>query len=291
MQRWNGAALLPPPPPAVTVETDASTFGWGAAVANAPLALRRSQATVNGRFAAVESRLHITWKELFAATEGVTRLALANGWRNLHVRVRTDATTVVPYLNKMGGRRPRLHAQAAAFHHWCLRRGLHVSARHLAGVDNVTADALSRPQTRYGEHQLTRAAWRDLFPPWPPPVDLFATASTTRSPRYFSRVRDPTQGDGDGRHVRPLAEGQAVRLSPSPAPAAAHSLPSLPPPAWSDVDAADPRMGQRAVVPAVAGAGAPTAALVASCHPRITGLAVVRAGLAHPRLTAWPPLW
>ncbi len=191
MQRWNGAALLPPPPPAVTVESDASNLGWGASVANAPAALRPSATTVNGLFAAHESHLHITWKELFAATEGVVRLANANGWRNLHVRVRTDATVVVPYLNKLGGRRPRLHARAAAFHHWCLRRGIHVSARHLAGVENVTADALSRPQTRYGEHQLTRAAWRDLFPSWPPPVDLFATASTTRSPRYVSRVRDP----------------------------------------------------------------------------------------------------
>ena len=215
MQRWNGAALLPPPPPAVTVETDASTLGWGASVANAPPALRRSAATVNGAFRGGDRALHITWKELFAATEGVTRLAKANGWRNLHVRVRTDATTVVPYLNKMGGRRLRLHARAAAFHHWCLRRGLRVSARHLAGVDNVTADALSRPQTRYGEHRLSRAAWRDLFPTWPPPVDLFATATTARSPRYMSRVRDPNAIATDAMSA-PWPRGRLYAFPPLP---------------------------------------------------------------------------
>jgi len=146
--------------------------------------------SANGVFAANQTTRHITWKELFAVTTGVRLLAEANNWCNIHVRVRTDASAVVPYLNKMGGRRVGMHVLAAGFHHWCLKRRLLVTARHIPGALNVSADALSRPQTRYGEHCLAPAAWRRLFPQRQP-VDLFATSTTARAPRYFSRVRDP----------------------------------------------------------------------------------------------------
>ena len=190
LHEWNGAALFPPPPPVLTIETDASDLGWGATVANAPPALRSVRTSANGVFVADQHSRHITWKELFAVVTGVRLLAEANNWHDMHVRVRTDASAVVPYLNKMGGRRIGMHVLAASLHHWCLKRRLVVTARHIPGVLNVSADALSRPQTRFGEHCLSSSAWQRLFPQRQP-VDLFATSTTTRSPRYFSRVRDP----------------------------------------------------------------------------------------------------
>ncbi|MCP4243647.1 MAG: hypothetical protein GY772_24095 [bacterium] len=190
---WNGVSYLPVAPPTVQISTDASTLGWGATVDRAPCPLR--QATANGQFAPATAALHITWKELHAVTAGVKELATANQWRDLHLLVRTDASTVVAYLRHNGGRRRRLSDKTTAFLEWVWRRGLRITVRHLPGVLNVRADALSRPQTRFGEHLVARRLFQRLLAwvGWPQEdvVDLFATASTARCSAYVSRTPDP----------------------------------------------------------------------------------------------------
>ncbi len=151
---------------------------------------------------------------MYAVVQGVKMLGNANAWHNVHIRIRTDASVVVPYVNKQGGRRPALHRLAVRLHHWCLRHHVLLSARHLAGTLNVTADALSRPQTRYGEHRLDPALWRAWFPK-EPPLDLFATALTTQSPRYFSRVRDPRAAGVDAMST-PWPAGTLYAFPPLP---------------------------------------------------------------------------
>ncbi|MCP4244252.1 MAG: hypothetical protein GY772_27210 [bacterium] len=193
LAEWNGVSSLPPAPVTVQISTDASTHGWGATVDRAPAPLVR--ATANGGFLPHQRPLHITWKELHAVTAGVRELASHNGWRDRRILVRTDATTVVAYLRHQGGRRRRLHDKTAAFFEWLWKRGLTLSVRHLPGRLNDRADALSRPLTRYGEHVLRRSVFRALlaWAGWArvPVVDLFATASTARSPLYIARTPDP----------------------------------------------------------------------------------------------------
>ena len=141
------------------------------------------------------------WTGRRSTHSGVRRLASANGWRNLRILVRTDATTVVAYLNHQGGRRGRLHDKATAFLEWLWHRGLTVVARHLPGRLNELADALSRPLTRYGEHILRPRMFRRLlaWAGWLPSavVDLFATASTRRTRRYIARTPDRRAEDVD----------------------------------------------------------------------------------------------
>jgi len=54
-----------------------------------------------------------------------------------------DSSTAISMLNKQGGRTPRLSIVAENFWRWCLKRGLYHVCRHIPGVLNTVADAIS----------------------------------------------------------------------------------------------------------------------------------------------------
>ncbi len=73
-----------------------------------------------------------------------------------HVLVQMDSTTVMHYLNRMGGTRSRsLDLKVWEIIQWCQPFRITLSAVHISGSDNVEADRLSRdqiPTSRCLEH-------------------------------------------------------------------------------------------------------------------------------------------
>ena len=177
-----GISLIPNSP-TVDLFTDASHLGWGA-----HLGTRCSE----GLWAPEHSSLHINLLELEAV-----RLALLDFEAEVQgrvVRVSSDNTSTVWYLNKQGGTgSTSMSLKAEALLLWCERRQISLVARHIAGKVNVLADQLSRSGTIINtEWTLTHKVLGRVWAHWHKPmVDLFATRFNHRLPIYVSPVPDP----------------------------------------------------------------------------------------------------
>ena len=113
---------------------------------------------------------------------------------NRHVLVNTDNTTVVAYINKMGGTRsPTLCYLLWEIMLWCQHREIILRARHLPGKRNHIADALSRNRVvRPTEWTLPQGVVNQVFCHWETPMmDLFATFQNRKLPIFVSPVPDP----------------------------------------------------------------------------------------------------
>ena len=118
----------------LSVTTDASLFGWGAFCESRTLA---------GVWSAEEAELHINMLQLEAVVRAVR--ALRNHAQGTSLTVFSNNTTVVAYINRLGGTRsPQLCLKVCSFLLWCHRHDIVVRASHVAGKDNTLADALSR---------------------------------------------------------------------------------------------------------------------------------------------------
>jgi hypothetical protein len=139
-----------------------------------------------------QGQLHINQLELEAV-----RLALEQFADHLpkgHVRIVSDNASVVAAINHQGG----THSQALSLAVesiwlWAHARDVHLSTRHLSGVPNVLADALSRPgsilQTEWTLcHKVLHRVWEVWDKPM---IDLFATRFNSRLQLYVSPVPDP----------------------------------------------------------------------------------------------------
>ncbi|XP_041840350.1 uncharacterized protein LOC121639256 [Melanotaenia boesemani] len=161
----------------VTMTTDASLSGWGAAL------LGR---TANGVWPQRMAQLHINVLEMHAVF-----LALRHFLPHLygrHVLVKTDNSTVVAYINRQGGTRSlQLHRLAQKLIVWSSSRFLSLRATHVAGILNRGADLLSRGNPLYGEWrlhpQVVAQIWRRYGQA---DVDLFASQENTHCPLFFS---------------------------------------------------------------------------------------------------------
>ena len=178
---WNGR-VIQEAMPEIEIETDASSMGWGAYC--------RGDFT-GGCWSQTEATLHINALELMAATFGVQ--AFCKGTQVKSVLLKTDNSTVVAYINKMGGTKSPILVQLAKdLWQWCIQREIHLKAQHLPGKLNFTADFLSR-------HLRDRSDWildMELFSMinrrlGPLEIDLFATRFSTRLPRFVSWRPDP----------------------------------------------------------------------------------------------------
>ncbi|KAF7238272.1 Enzymatic polyprotein [Varanus komodoensis] len=157
-----------PPQPTVTVYTDASLIGWGATCAG----LR-----VQGAWTQREAARHINFLELLAIFNALKSFVTV-----LHrqvVQIASDSIAAVFYVNKQGGTKsPLLARLSMQIWDWCIPRDIMMLAVHLAGTDNVEADALSRQMSTTHEWELDRVVCNQLFQLWgQPDIDLFATRS------------------------------------------------------------------------------------------------------------------
>ncbi|OGV83716.1 MAG: hypothetical protein A2340_12880 [Lentisphaerae bacterium RIFOXYB12_FULL_60_10] len=183
---WDGGQLLAPDPPKVVIETDASPTGWGAVLKQPGLPPIQAA----GHWTHELSQSSNNLRELTAV-----RHALLSFHRHLQphssVRILSDNTTTVAYINKFGGRFATLDEEARIILQLASTRSWTLSAKHIPGLQNVIPDQLSR--------RLDRADWKlnsTLFQLaenlWGPhTIDRFATAINRQTPRFNSAMPQP----------------------------------------------------------------------------------------------------
>lgn len=181
LEQWNGRRTVQTEPE-VSIETDASNSGWGA--------FCQGEST-GGCWDQEEAALHINVLELLAVWYALK--AFLKVTQVSSVCILSDNTTVVAYVNKMGGTRSaQLTELAKKIWSWCMDRQLVIRAQHLPGKLNVTADFLSR-------HLRDRTDWilnPDIFDKinrhWGPlQIDLFASRFSAQLDQFFSWRADP----------------------------------------------------------------------------------------------------
>ena len=114
--------------------SDASRTGWGAAC-NGEVAYANWNDS--------ELEFHINYLELLAAYNAIR--CFAENLSNAEVLLHLDNTTVVPYVNRMGGVQfPNLNPITGLIWQFCESRNLWIFASYIASAENVEADRASR---------------------------------------------------------------------------------------------------------------------------------------------------
>lgn len=168
--------------PDFRVYSDSSDSGWGCSF---------QQRSAGGQWSQLEGEQHINFKELKAAL-----LALQTFCRDLkdcHVRLVLDNTTAVAYVANMGGKKAHLNSLARDIWLWAIDKNIWLSAEHLPGVLNVTADRASRrkfdDELEWRLDPLIFGEINRLF--GPVCIDLFATRINNQVENYVSWRPDP----------------------------------------------------------------------------------------------------
>ena len=104
-----------------------------------------------------------------------------------------DNVSVMSYVNRMGGTKSSILLQLAkSLWQWCILKGIHLTAQHIPGRPNFTADFMPR-------HLRDQSDWildAEIFEMindrlGPMEVDVFATRFSARLPRFYSWRLDP----------------------------------------------------------------------------------------------------
>lgn len=133
--------------------------------------------------------MHINALELIAIEKAL--LTLCSQSQNAHIRIFSDNSTSVTYVNKMGGNVIFLNDIALRFWTWCIENGLWISASHVAGAENRVADALSRRDMNKELSLFPHVFSRIIDVTFNPDIDLFASGENKQLPKYASWKYDP----------------------------------------------------------------------------------------------------
>ena len=146
----------------------------------------------NGLWSKEETMLHINVLELMTAWFAIQ--TLVNVTTGAHVRFQMDNTTAVSYINKQGGTKScQMVIIAKKIWDWAIKHQVQVSAEHLPGKQNVTANKLSRELNDNLEWSLDREVFCKLIRKagFRPQVDLFATRLNAQVQKFVSWKPDP----------------------------------------------------------------------------------------------------
>ena len=169
--------------PSHTLTTDASRTGWGAVYNND---------STGGTWKTDELIHHINYLELFAAFLGLK--TFCKHLRDTHIRLRIDNTTAIAVINHMGtSHSANCNKLAKSIWDWCVTRNIWLSAIHIPGIENVTADKESRKINVNTEWMIDRSILLDTLQTldFLPEVDLFASRINYQFPQYVSFKPDP----------------------------------------------------------------------------------------------------
>ena len=133
LETVNGSPIITPSSD-LTIFTDASLTGWGAACGNIK---------THGKWSATERQLHINVLELKGAVLGIQSL-LKNQSSKI-ISLNMGSSTAVAYIKHKGGTHSlELLQVALQLWNWCIQRNLFIIAYHVPGKTNVVADRESR---------------------------------------------------------------------------------------------------------------------------------------------------
>ena len=169
--------------PDLTISTDASTTGWGCECLGT---------ASGGQWLPHERVFHINYLELKAVLFALQ--CFQEQLEHKHVRVLIDNTTAVCCINRMG----TSHSDACnditfTIWSWCLAHNIWISAAHIPGKQNITADKESRRQNIDAEWKLDESALQTALRQLgaSPVIDLFASRLNCQMQRYISYRPDP----------------------------------------------------------------------------------------------------
>ena len=166
----------------ITLHADASNIGWGG-VSN--------DLTTGGHWSASQANQHINWKELKAAH--LTLQSLCLGVTNKHVHLKLDNTTAVACIQRQGSTKEKLMTLTQSIFAWALEREIHLSALHVPGVINESADWESRKKNKDCEWMLNGGVFSSLCKTFgKPSMDMFASRLNNQFPKYVAWRPDPT---------------------------------------------------------------------------------------------------
>ena len=172
------------PPPAIEIETDASNIGWGACVKD------QKSKTTGGQWSAKELEEHINYRELLAVWLGIQ--CFASNLTNAHIKILSDNTTAVAYVNNQGGTKNKCNALARQIWTWCYNHKNWLTAAHIPGSKNVRADKESRVKNNNMEWELHPQNFQEICQNFgTPEIDLFASRLNHKVPKYISWRPDP----------------------------------------------------------------------------------------------------
>jgi hypothetical protein len=161
----------------LTIDHDASPWGWGAYLGDSP---------AGGLFTPAECRRSQNARELTGLVYALR--SFESRIRNRCVLIQTDNTTVMTYVNREGGRSRLLSRMMEELLRWCADRSISVRACHLPGKLNERSDRISRLRVDRSETSLHRRylpALERLHGRIS--CDLFAGRHNALTPRFFAR--------------------------------------------------------------------------------------------------------
>ena len=130
------------------------------------------------------------------------------------IQLVTDSTMVMYYINRQGGTQslPLLRL-AIKFWKWCRTHRIAPQAIHISSEENYLGDRLSGLPTRTHEWSLNDTVFLDICCRWgQPTIDLFASHTNAKCPRYCSRAGRDRTSLGDAFMV--LWSGELTYLFP-----------------------------------------------------------------------------
>ena len=166
------------PSPDVVIYTDASKTGWGAQI--------EQGINTCGIWSKSESTRHINYLELLAVDLALS--SLFDNRSDIHIRVMSDNTTAVSYINAMGGCKSlECNALTQKVWNWAIVRNIWLSAAHIPGSSNVDADQLSRDLKLDLEWMLSGRVFKRIVTLFgQPDIDLFASRLNAQVETYVS---------------------------------------------------------------------------------------------------------
>ena len=179
LKTWNGHYMVPK---TITkqIVTDASSSGWGGVLDN-----MEASGLWNIRLA----HKHSNYRELMAVL--LCLKAFATDIKGEVVQILSDNITTVAYISHLGGPANDLSQLAQAVWAEALSLNVTLRAKHIAGVDNIHADYLSRIVSPY-EWKLHTEVFNVIDNMWGPhSIDRFASMTSTQLPMYNSLYYDP----------------------------------------------------------------------------------------------------
>ena len=169
------------PKPEFIIQTDSSKLGWGCVI---------DEEIFNGRWTEQERNQHINILEMKAILFGLK--ACLHKVKNKHLKILSDSTTAVTYINNMGGLNS-LECNDLAIEIWNLAvaNNIWLSSEFIPGSENQ-ADEPSRKFHDDLEWMLCPSIFRKICKQFVTPnIDLFASRLNQQLKNYCSWQRDP----------------------------------------------------------------------------------------------------
>lgn len=162
--------------------SDASNTGWGIVCNDHKL---------HGYWSKKDLKHHINYLELLAIYFALK--CFAKDRNNIEILIRSDNTTAVSYVNRMGSVRfPHLNNLSRKIWQFCEKRKLHIFASYIPSKQNVEADFQSRICSVETEWELAQYAYdRITTKLGVPEIDLFATYANKKCKKFISWHKEP----------------------------------------------------------------------------------------------------